>query len=190
MAELKALYELFILGRLMAQPFHGYLLRRLLSVAIGPARQISWGVLYPLMRRLEDDGLIASVSPGDAPAAEAQEGERQRRVYQITDAGKARFYELMREPGEYNVDYADAFSIKLSSFAYIPRAEQLDILRHYRGYVRFVQQFVLATRQRVATLPAIRDFERVHYLRMLDHKLHLLAADLDWVEREIAREDA
>jgi DNA-binding PadR family transcriptional regulator len=77
MAELKALYELFILGCLMSQPFHGYLLRRLLSVAIGPARQISWGVLYPLMRRLEDDGLIASVASGDA----AEDGERQQRVY-------------------------------------------------------------------------------------------------------------
>jgi DNA-binding PadR family transcriptional regulator len=186
MAELKGLYELFILGRLMSQPFHGYLLRRLLSVAIGPARQISWGVLYPLMRRLEDDGLIASVASGDA----AEEGERQRRVYQITDVGKARFHELMRNLGEYTADYADIFSIKLSSFAYIAREEQLDILRHYRGYVRYVQQFVQATRQRVATLPAIRDFERVHYLRMLDHKLLLLAADLEWVEREIALADA
>jgi hypothetical protein len=96
----------------------------------------------------------------------------------------------MREPGEYNADYADVFSIKLSCFAYIPREEQLDILRHYRGYVRYVQQFVSATRQRVATLPAIRGFERVPYLRMLDHKLHLLATDQDWVEREIARADA
>jgi DNA-binding PadR family transcriptional regulator len=190
MAELKALYELFILARLMSQPFHGYLLRRLLDTAIGPARQISWGVLYPLMRRLEDDGLIASVAAGDAADAEAQEGERQRRMYQITEAGKTRFHELMRDPGEYNADYADTFSIKLSSFAYIPHDLQLDILRHYRGYVLFVQQHVLSTRQRVVTISAIRDFERVHYLRMLDHKLHLLSADLDWVEREIAHAEA
>ena len=36
MADQKSLYELFILGRLMSQPFHGYLLRQLLGVAIGP----------------------------------------------------------------------------------------------------------------------------------------------------------
>src|SRR5579884_3535567 len=140
MAELKALYELFTLTRLMSQPFHGYLLRRLLNVAIGPARQISWGVLYPLLRRLEDDGLIASVADGGDSPAEAQEGERQRRVYQITEAGRARFHELMRDLGEYNADYADLFSIKLSGFVYIPPELQLDILRHYRGYVQFVQQ--------------------------------------------------
>ncbi|HKD75782.1 MAG TPA: hypothetical protein VKB76_09815, partial [Ktedonobacterales bacterium] len=75
-------------------------------------------------------------------------------------------------------------------FAYIPRDLQLDILRHYRGYVQFVQQFLLAARERVTSVPAIRDFERVHYLRMLDHKLLLLAADLEWVEREIAHTDA
>ena len=73
MAESKSLYELFVLGRLMSQPFHGYLLRQLLGVAIGPTRQISWGVLYPLIRRLEEGGLIESRPATGGPA------DRQRR---------------------------------------------------------------------------------------------------------------
>lgn len=181
------LYELFILGRLMARPFHGYLLRRLLEFALGPSRQISWGVLYPLIRRLEDTGLIVEQANADA-TARSQESERQRRAYQITEAGKARFYEMMRETSEHQADYIDWFTIKLSFFAHVERDQQLDILRHYRDDVQFVRQYTLKTRQRVATLPAIHDFERMHYLRMIDHKLHLLDADLVWVEAEIARE--
>src|SRR5262249_15821137 len=114
------------------------------------------------------------------------EAERQRRLYQITDAGRARFYELVLEPGAYNADFADIFAIKLSCFAYISRDHHLHILPHSPGYLLFTQKHVLTTRQRVATIPAIRDFERVHYLRMLDHKLLLLEADLAWVDRQIA----
>jgi DNA-binding PadR family transcriptional regulator len=189
MAESKLLYELFVLGRLMSQPFHGYLLRQLLGVAIGPTRQISWGVLYPLIRRLEESGLIESHAAKTGDATASGEAERQRRIYQITEAGQARFHELMAEPGVYNADYADTFAIKLSSFAYISREQQLEVLRHYRGYLLFIQKHVLTTRQRVSTIPVIRDFERVHYLRMLDHKLLLLAADLDWVNAQIAGDD-
>lgn len=189
MAEPKSLYELFILGRLMSQPFHGYLLRQLLGVAIGPTRQISWGVLYPLIRRLEESGLIESRPATGGPADASAEGERQRRIYQITEAGKARFQELMAEPGTYNTDYADTFAIKLSGFAYVSREQQVETLRHYRDYLLFTQKHVLAARQRVVSVPVIRDFERVHYLRMLDHKLLLLAADLTWVDAQIAGDD-
>ena len=95
----------------------------------------------------------------------------------------------MVEPGAYNADYADTFAIKLSGFAYISREEQVEILRHYRDYLLFSQKHVLAARQRVVSVPVIRDFERVHYLRMLDHKLLLLAADLAWVDAQIAGDD-
>src|SRR5262249_32839433 len=91
MAESKPLYELFVLGRLMSQPFHGYLLRQLLGVAIGPTRQISWGVLYPLIRRLEGGGLIESHASkaatraprrwrGRAPAAAVSDHRRRART--------------------------------------------------------------------------------------------------------------
>jgi len=189
MADQKSLYELFILGRLMSQPFHGYLLRQLLGVAIGPTRQISWGVLYPLIRRLEENGLIESRPASGGQADAGAEGERQRRIYQITEAGKARLHELMTEPGAFNADYADTFAIKLSGFAYISREEHIEILRHYRDYLLFSQKHVLAARQRVVSVPVIRDFERVHYLRMLDHKLLLLETDLAWIDAQIAGND-
>ena len=99
------------------------------------------------------------------------------------------FHELMIEPGAFNADYADTFAIKLSGFAYISREEQIEILRHYRDYLLFSQKHVLAARQRVVSVPVIRDFERVHYLRMLDHKLLLLETDLAWIDAQIAGND-
>ena len=76
------MYELFILGELMDQPMHGYLLREIINLAIGPLRQMSWGALYPLLRRLEADALIEQ-SPEPSGS-----GDRPRKIYRITSAGR------------------------------------------------------------------------------------------------------
>ena len=58
-AHKRLIYELFVLGELMDGPHHGYKLREILSNLFGPFRQISWGMLYPLIRQLEREGLLA-----------------------------------------------------------------------------------------------------------------------------------
>ncbi len=61
---------------------HGYDIAR--EVERRSAQRINFkdGTLYPILRSLEADGLIASTWEGG-------EGERQRRVYTVTDHGMA-----------------------------------------------------------------------------------------------------
>ena len=171
-----------MLGELMDGPLHGYLLRTIISTAIGPLRQMSWGALYPLIRRLEAEGLIAPV-PGDG----AGEGERQRRIYGITEAGRHRFFDLMMKPGEYNTDYSDAFTIKLGSFHHLTPEQQDDILQQYRAYVQFLLDHLQSCRRYIAGHTSIIEAERPNILRAIDHRLHLLQADKEWIDGEIAR---
>src|SRR6266567_6089024 len=65
------MYELFVLGELMDGPHYGYLLREILGRLLGPFRHISWGVLYPLIRHLEREGLIV---PSEEDGNEQSEG--------------------------------------------------------------------------------------------------------------------
>jgi DNA-binding PadR family transcriptional regulator len=179
------MYEVYVLGELLEEPMHGYLLPQILSEIIGPYRTLSWGALYPLIHRLEEDGLIEPAVRAD------QHGTRQRKAYAITEAGRARFRELMAERGEYDPDYRDLFTIKLSKFAYVDRLTQLDILRHYRGYVEELREHLEAHLRNVATNPYISERERPGILRALNHRVQLVRADMQWVEREIAAaEDA
>jgi DNA-binding PadR family transcriptional regulator len=179
------MYEVYVLGELMEEPMHGYLLPQILSSIIGPYRTLSWGALYPLIHRLEEDGLIKPVERED------RLGTRQRKAYAITEAGRARFRELMAERGEYDPDYRDLFTIKLSKFAYVDRLTQLDILRHYRGYVGELREHLEAHLRNVTTNPYISERERPGILRALSHRVQLVRADMQWVEREIAAgEDA
>ncbi|AGL25507.1 hypothetical protein J113_00310 [Mycobacterium tuberculosis CAS/NITR204] len=74
--------ELAILGLLIESPMHGYELRKRLTGLLGAFRAFSYGSLYPALRRMQADGLIAeNAAPAGTPV------RRARRVYQLTDKG-------------------------------------------------------------------------------------------------------
>jgi DNA-binding PadR family transcriptional regulator len=175
------MYELFVLGELLDQPLHGYLLREIVNLAIGPVRQMSWGGLYPLVRRLETEGLIEQAK--DA----RHSGARERKVYRITPAGQERFLFLMLKPEEYSLDYPDLFNIKLTNFDHLSINQRLDVLRHYQGYVRFILDHLQNGTKHVSSQPRIGEGEREHILRALEHRSAVSNADLAWVEAEILR---
>ena len=74
--------EFAILGLLREQPRHGYELRRTLA-DLG-FWSVSFGSLYPAIKRLEKAGHIA---------VKSQSGRR--KSYQITSSGEERFVELL-----------------------------------------------------------------------------------------------
>src|SRR5260370_14171964 len=95
------MYELIILSLLMRGPVHGYLIAKIINDMIAPAARISHGWLYPQLSKLEQESLIVA-SP---EAKQEQQGERQLRTYEITDAGRKRFRQFILDttsnPGEY-----------------------------------------------------------------------------------------
>lgn len=180
-------YELFVLGELMEQPMHGYLLREILGRLLGPFRQVSWGSLYPLIRRLEGGGLIESVPE---PAGSPRGGRaRQRASYRTTAAGRERFYGLMLEPSPYSADYPDLFVVKLLYFGHLTPAQQIGILRHHREFLRAEGDYLRGALGRVSQNPRIPVEEREHALRMLRYRLSGMRDRLAWVEGEMAASD-
>lgn len=126
------MYELIILGFLARYPMHGYLIAKIINDMIGPLAKVSNGRLYPLLTKLEADGLIAPVS---AAAPTASRGERrQGHTYEITEAGRERLHQLMMDtvsnPGEYRL----IFWYKVPYFEAIQPAERLYLIDHYANY--------------------------------------------------------
>src|SRR6476619_7894870 len=105
-----AVLELAILGLLYEAPVHGYERRKQLSTRLGGLRVISYGSLYPALRRLTRAGLIVEDT---APAADASWSRRARRVYRITAEGKERFAELLADSGPQSFD-DDGFGVHLA----------------------------------------------------------------------------
>lgn len=125
-------YELVVLGRLMYAPYHGYLIMHVVSEMVGPWQKVSPGTLYPLLGRLEHDGLIQS-TPATGVASH---GRRTAKVYTITDAGRTRFRELMLDVVSSIGEYQRLFALKVPHLEFLSPDEQLQIVEHYRDYCR------------------------------------------------------
>ena len=175
------MYELFVLGELMDSALHGYLLRDIVNLAIGPVRQMSWSALYPLMHGLEKEGYVTLLPEKSTP------GGRPRKVYSITESGKAQFFRLLLRPEEYTVDYPDIFNIKLVNFDHLNVQQQLGILRHYRGYVQYLLDYHTKSRQQIAQNKHIGKRERGYIQQVIDHRSAITETSAAWLDTVIAK---
>ena len=182
----RLIYELFVLGELMDGPSHGYKLREILSSLFGPFRQISWGILYPLIRQLEREGSLASEREIMTEAREqAASSIRQRRRYTITATGRARFYALMLEQSDYTADYRELFIAKLNNFDHLFPEQQLLVLSHYRGYLQIEALYLKGGKQLASMDSAIPESQRAHIHRNISFKESSLGGEVQWIEHSI-----
>ena len=126
--------ELAVLGLLLESPMHGYELRKRLTGLLGAFRAFSYGSLYPALRRMQADGLIVE----DAAPEGTAMLRRARRVYQLTDAGRQRFSELVADTGPQNYT-DDGFGVHLAFFNRTPAEARMRILegRRRQGEARW-----------------------------------------------------
>ena len=184
-------YELIILGRLMYAPYHGYLIMHVISEMIGPWQKVSAGTLYPLLARLERQGLIQAQALSDLTSPH----RRTARTYAITDAGRARFHQLMLDIVSTIGEYQRLFHLKVPHLEFLTHDEQLQLLEHYRDYCRTAirhQERVtreLEGRLGAATLPLSPEAHLAtrqgieHGLATTRHMTAQWRAELSWVEQ-------
>jgi DNA-binding PadR family transcriptional regulator len=175
-------YELCILGELMDAPAHGYRLHKIVETSIGPVRRLSWGALYPTIRKLEAEGLIEE-DPGDGGGAD----RRGKRKYRVTGAGQARFLDLMLEHRYSDAELSEVFTIKLCNLHHVLPEQRTAIMQEYRAHLHKVIAHVQTVRGRIAELAGMPEPERQSILCALDRRMHLLLADDGWVSREMLR---
>ena len=77
---LKSHLELLVLTALEAGPGHGYSIIRAIRERSGGEFEVLEGSLYPVLHRLERDGLVSS--------SWSEVGGRRRRVYQLRPKGR------------------------------------------------------------------------------------------------------
>ena len=90
---LRGSLDLMVLSVLTGGSRYGYALQRSLRERSGGAVEVQAGTLYPLLHRLEQDGLIASRWEGGPEDG----GGRRRKWYDLTPAGTARLRDRAAE---------------------------------------------------------------------------------------------
>lgn len=179
-------YELFVLGELMVQPMYGYHLHEIANRILGPLRPLSWGIIYPLIRRLEQEGLTTSAIERRRQGFPRTERGQPRRIYAITPTGRERFLALMLTPSEYSRDTPEVFVIKLTKFQFLTSAQRQGVLQWYRSYLRDLRTYYQEARSEILRNPEIAQEERPWIVQSVDYRLHALDADLSWLDSQIA----
>jgi DNA-binding PadR family transcriptional regulator len=176
--------EFAILGLLQESAMHGYELRKELTAKLGAIRAaISYGSLYPTLRRLQAAGWITENTEAVPAASEAPPltSRRGRVVYKITAEGKERFAELIAQAGPETYDDT-GFGVH---FAFFSRTDQATRLRILEGRRRKVEE-------RRETLRDVlgRAAERVdaYTLELQRHGLDACEREVRWLEELIANE--
>jgi DNA-binding PadR family transcriptional regulator len=179
------IYELFVLGELMVQPLYGYLLHEIVNMILGPFHRLSWGTLYPLIRRLEQEGLIISETEKRREGLFQAERGPARKVYTLTETGRARFFALMLDPGDYNMDYPNLFAMKFTKFGYLTPVQRLAVLEHYRTFLLTLRDHYRTVGSQVVHNPEIMEIERPYILRLLEDRVGTLEQELTWLDSQI-----
>jgi DNA-binding PadR family transcriptional regulator len=188
--------ELAILGLLKEQPLHGYELKKRLGDTLGSLWGISYGSLYPALRRLERDGSIEIVEPetvvvpmpatgsldGDLAASRmrrpAKATRRTKKAYRITAHGDSRLSQLLLDD-DVSGDDERTFALKLAFCRHLDPDARLELLTRRRA--------ALADRLARAQRSAPGRGDR--YTRSLfEHRTQSTQRDLEWVDALIAAE--
>jgi DNA-binding PadR family transcriptional regulator len=198
------MYEFIILAQLMFGPAHGYLIAKIINDMIGPFARLSYGRLYPLLAKLEQNGLIAPES--EVPAGGQR--DRQMRIYIITDAGRTRFQLLMRDTSSSPGEYQKLFAFKTCYFGFITPPERLRLVDHYINYCQahvFHQQLeaddmvrdaykvdalVRETPQLAHGFPHLDSYSVECIVNTIQHSIDQWQLELDWARKLRQREVA
>ncbi|HYK34493.1 PadR family transcriptional regulator [Alloacidobacterium sp.] len=177
------MYELFLLGKLIGRPWHGYEFHQVINSVVGPARQVSWGTIYPLLQRLEKAGLIQRLSePSD------KEDGRGRQRYSITQKGKQRFLQLMRSEPRNDPNYRETFRIKLGNFSRVDIETQRGIIDRYLNRLSSISSHTKAMSELVSKVPEINESERRNILLALAHDRFLAESEIKWVRGKLQQD--
>lgn len=168
--------ELAILGLLKGRPMHGYQLSRELTQALGGFWRVSYGSLYPTLRRLEREEAIVS-QPPEQPAA-----GRRRNVYRITDRGEELFLELLQETPQDTQTEDTRFRVRLAFFRYLPPETRLRLLERRRASLEDRLTSI------VDSLGAARERVDDYALALMQHGRDATASDIAWLDGLIQAE--
>ena len=172
--------ELAVLGLLHETPMHGYELRKRLNAVLGAFRAFGYGSLYPCLKELLAQGMIAEE---EAPPVTPMplSGRRSKIVYRLTADGKERLQDLLSQAGPAAWE-DDGFGVHFAFFGQTRADIRLRILEGRRSRLEERLEGVRAgltrTRERVDR----------YTLELQRHGLESVEREVRWLNELIASE--
>ena len=166
--------ELAVLGLLKERSMHGYQLSKRLTDTLGGFWRVSYGSLYPSLRRLEREGAVEKVFDEQAVG-------RRKNVYRITEKGERLFLDLLQEAGTESPE-ENRFRVRLAFFKYLAPDTRIRLLERRRAYLA----------ERLSTIKDMLQARRERYdtytLSLMEHGQVSTEQDIAWLDGLIRAE--
>jgi len=166
--------ELAILGLLKERAMHGYQLSKRLADTLGAFWKVSYGSLYPALKRLEREGAVESAFP-------REEVGRRKNVYRITAKGEELFSSLLQETGEESWE-DNRFRVRLAFFQYLKPDTRLRLLEKRRAFLED------RLSQIKTSLAKARERIDNYTLSLMQHGEEATQQDIKWLDDLIKNE--
>ena len=112
-----------LLGLLTQKSMSGYELKKLFSISFSYFSGLSFGSIYPALKKMEQQGLISM-------RLEIQENAPNKKVYSITEQGRDEFQDLLKQPMQ-SERYRSEFLSRLFFFSHIEKEERVWLVDAY-----------------------------------------------------------
>ena len=110
-----------LLGLLAESPKYGYEIKRRFEGALGNVWSVSYGQLYPTLRRLAELGLVTKKTEPGKKAAD-------KNIYSITEKGRRKMDEWLLKPLRCPYRVKDEFTLRFLFFSKLSRGQVRDYL--------------------------------------------------------------
>lgn len=179
-----------VIGLLMERPMHAYALKKVMGPRLPPGELLNDGILYPLLAKLSKDGLITGTE-------EVGPGGKVRRVFSVTEAGRAAFADWLRSPDNeadeatYDFFLGHPLLAKIQFFSHLDPAERrakfADHIERTQAKLREYQQIRTEMLERQADPFRVQllDLGAAHHRQTLRWLKSLIAADETGANRQV-----
>ena len=166
--------ELAILGLLKERAMHGYQLKKRLADTLGGFWQVSYGSLYPALKRLQREEAVEMIFPKE------QVGRR-KNVYRITEKGDAVFADLLERVG-HEATQDGNFSVRFAFFRYLKPEARIRLLERRRALLEGRWADLKESVQR------LKEGIDGYTLSLMNHELAATETDIRWLDDLIKAE--
>jgi DNA-binding PadR family transcriptional regulator len=162
--------DILILAELIAQPCHGYELKRHVEHLLGNALTINANQLYPALRRFEEMGAVTR-------DVEHQNGRPDRHIYHITDRGTEVLQQLLQDFST-ELAYSDGeFMTRVAFFHLLDWSACLEILATRIG----VQRLRLERLEQSSLLVSIDAPNYLYVMQLLTFQQEQIRREILWI---------
>lgn len=156
-----------LLALLEREPRHGYDLKAVFEDFLGGTWPLNIGQVYTALARLEQDGLVSC-------EVVAQDLLPDRKVYRLTESGRAELKRWTEEPADGPVRLRDELFLKVMARSLLDRGDPLSLVWRQRQ----------SHMQQLAQLTAMRADPDMHpsTALLIDGAILRTEADLKWLD--------